>query len=626
MADNKVVLEFELQGNATEKTQSLRAQMRQLREELAKLPEGTAEYNKVQRELGALTDKVQDLGRSVNTLAGDPLERLNNSFGMIGSSILSLDFGAAQTGIKGMSAAIADVDMKDISEAAKGFASSIGSLATSLLTNPFALIAGGAALVVTQYDAILELMTQVTEEQKHQREIVDETAKAFSAEAVQLEKLSSEINTNNTSQDRRNQILADLQKKYPDYLGNIINEKTSINDLNLALEKVNKALILKYEIQAREKSIQPLFEERLNVENKIAEAEKLRLDRQNKILQKEQEARRSGGSAAASLYAELDVLKNAQDNTVERLQGELQGINNRINNEIKKIGQTQLSLDALVVKSAEKTTEKSKETTKEKEKDLIDRKKLTEKYLSEESDVVFMEEEKKSLTEIDFEKQRQENARIAAVQLGEIKSKYASEYAKKQAQIELEEADKSSAKKLAGEQAYQAAKLQIAQQAFGALMDLNSFLTDSGLVNAKKSFQINKALGIAQASIATYEGATNAFKTASASPITIGFPGYPALMAGIAITAGLAKVAKIAATKFNPSGGASAPSGGGGGGGGAMGGGGMGGSTSAPALDLSFLNNGQTKAQPVQSYVLATNVTSAQDAQQKILDQSKLIK
>jgi hypothetical protein len=238
-----------------------------------------------------------------------------------------------------------------------------------------------------------------------------------------------------------------------------------------------------------------------------------------------------------------------------------------------------------------------------------------------------MEEEKKSLTEIDFEKKRQENARIAAVQLGEIKSKYSSEYAKKQAQIELEEADKASAKKLAGEQAYQAAKLQIAQQAFGALMDLNSFLTDSGLVNAKKSFQINKALGIAQASIATYEGATNAFKTASASPITIGFPGYPALMAGIAITAGLAKVAKIAATKFNPSGGASAPSGGGGGGSmGAMGGGGMGGSTSAPALDLSFLNNAQTKAQPIQSYVLATNVTSAQDAQQKILDQSKLIK
>ena len=607
MADNKVVLEFELQGNATEKTQSLRAQMRQLREELARLPEGTAEYNKIQRELGALTDKVQDLGRSVNTVAGDPLERLNNSFGMIGSSILSLDFGAAQTGIKGMSAAIADVDMKDISEAAKGFASSIGSLATSLLTNPFALIAGGAALVVTQYDAILELMTQVTEEQKHQREIVDETAKAFSAEAVQLEKLSSEINTNNTSQDRRNQILADLQKKYPDYLGNIVNEKTSINDLNVALEKVNKALILKYEIQAREKSIQPLFEERLNVENKIAEAEKLRLDRQNKILQKEQEARRSGGSAAASLYAELDVLKNAQDNTVERLQGELQGINDRINNEIKKIGQTQLSLDALVVKSAQKTTEtKSKEVEKQKTQE--------KKYTEDELKSI----QSKGLTRLELE-------RTAAIDI----SKMQEDLANSRAATEIAIEEKKRQTILEGEIALKNARLQIAQQVLTGLTDLNSILTDAGIVNAKKSFQINKALGIAQASIATYEGAANAYSTAQKSLITAAFPAYPAVMAGIAVAAGLAKVAKIAATKFNPSGGGSAPSGGGGasggGGMGAMGGSG-GGSTSAPALDLSFLNNGKTKSQPLQTYVLATNVTSAQDAQQKIIDQSKLIK
>ena len=153
-------------------------------------------------------------------------------------------------------------------------------------------------------------------------------------------------------------------------------------------------------------------------------------------------------------------------------------------------------------------------------------------------------------------------------------------------------------------------------------------MAKGAIVNAKKSFQINKALGIAQASIATYEGAANAYSTAQKSLITAAFPAYPAVMAGIAVAAGLAKVAKIAATKFNPSGG-SAPSGGGGAsGGGGMGamGGGSGGSTSAPALDLSFLNNGKTKSQPLQTYVLATNVTSAQDAQQKIIDQSKLIK
>ena len=87
MATQKTVIEVDIQGS--ERVESMRTQMRRLREELARLPEGTAEFNKVQRELGQLKDQVDDLGRGVNTLAGDPLERLNNSFSMIGSSILS---------------------------------------------------------------------------------------------------------------------------------------------------------------------------------------------------------------------------------------------------------------------------------------------------------------------------------------------------------------------------------------------------------------------------------------------------------------------------------------------------------------------------------------------------------
>jgi hypothetical protein len=508
MADNKVVLEFELQGNATEKTQSLRAQMRQLREELARLPEGTAEYNKVQRQLGELTDKVGDLSKSVNTLAGDPLERLNNSFGMIGSSILSLDFGAAQTGLQGVTSAIKDFKFGDLSKAAKGFGSTMMDLGKALLTNPIFLIGGIIALIVANFEALTEAGGLV--------------GKMFGFLKTTIDSVT--------------QGLVDFM----DWIG--------LTDSKAA--------------------------ERAENDKKRAEEAKKQKDE-----------------------------------------------------ELKKAKEVEKEKERLEKEAYKKRKEIEEKEAKQREEFLQKKKKLTEQYLREESDIIFMEEEKKSLTEIEFEKQRQENARIAAVELGEIKTKYASEYAKKQAQIELEEADKSSAEKLAGEQAYQAAKLQIAQQAFGALMDLNSFLTDSGIVNAKKSFQINKALGIAQASIATYEGAANAFTTAAKSPITIGFPGYPAVMAGIAVAAGLARVAKIAATKFNPSGGASAPSGGGmsGGGGGAMGGGG-GGSTSAPALDLSFLNNGQTKAQPLQTYVLATNVTSAQDAQQKILDQSKLIK
>jgi hypothetical protein len=580
MADNNVVITVDVQGNATEKTQSLRTQMRQLRDELGRLPEGTAEYNKIQRELGALNDKVQDLGRSVNTLSGDPLERLNTSFGMIGSSLMSLDFGGAITGLQGMSSAISDVKMDDIIGGIKGLGQSFLDLGKALLNNPIFLTATILTAIGVALYEYGQTMPFVTDETK---QLAAATKEATDASIGALKAFDLE--------ERKLRALGVAEKE----IIAIRREKTKqvINDSKKQLEAELKIL---QEQEASQKSSS---------------------ERQAKYI--------LGGQALIGMALEKTGELFGLVASKEKVEEQKKNVDDLKN----KIAEYQVQILELNKKETDLTTKqqtKSTERVKQEEKNLIDRKKLTEKYLNEESDAIFMEEEKKSLTEIDFEKKRQENARIAAVQLGELKSKYSSEYAKKQAQIELEEADKASQKKLAGEQAYQAAKLQIAQQAFGALMDLNSFLTDSGLVNAKKSFQINKALGIAQASIATYEGATNAFKTASASPITIGFPGYPALMAGIAVTAGLAKVAKIAATKFNPGSTTPPSGGGGGGGGGAMGGGGMSGSTSAPSLDLSFLNNKQTKAQPIQSYVLATNVTSAQDAQQKIIDQSKLIK
>ena len=61
---------------------------------------------------------------------------------------------------------------------------------------------------------------------------------------------------------------------------------------------------------------------------------------------------------------------------------------------------------------------------------------------------------------------------------------------------------------------------------------------------------IGKAAAIAAATINTYEAANATWKTASESPTTILFPGYPALMVGLTIAAGLANVSKIAGVDF----------------------------------------------------------------------------
>jgi hypothetical protein len=130
-------------------------------------------------------------------------------------------------------------------------------------------------------------------------------------------------------------------------------------------------------------------------------------------------------------------------------------------------------------------------------------------------------------------------------------------------------------------------------------------------------------VAIAQATISGYEGVQNAFTSAQKSPITSLFPAYPFVQAGLAGAFSLLQIKKIAST--NPSGGGGAPSIGGGGGG--AGGGGA----QAPSFNVvgnsgvnqiaQTLNREQA---PIQAYVVANNVTTAQSANRSIIENASL--
>jgi len=58
-------------GEAEKNTQSLKGKLKQLKQELAGLEEGSAAFNKVAAEAGKVQDKIGDLNKRVNTLASD---------------------------------------------------------------------------------------------------------------------------------------------------------------------------------------------------------------------------------------------------------------------------------------------------------------------------------------------------------------------------------------------------------------------------------------------------------------------------------------------------------------------------------------------------------------------------
>jgi hypothetical protein len=177
------------------------------------------------------------------------------------------------------------------------------------------------------------------------------------------------------------------------------------------------------------------------------------------------------------------------------------------------------------------------------------------------------------------------------------------------------------------EKEVQLKKLELTAAAFGALGALAQAFASEDEARAEKNFKIQKALSLAQATVAGTEAVLNAYNTAQKSPITTLFPAYPIVQAGLAGAFAAAQIATIARSKFK--GGNPSPSADGAGGG-------------APAYDPTAAINqrndqltglqdpgasvtpGGTDQQPIRAYVIATEVTSAQEANAQIDNLSTL--
>ena len=102
------------------------------------------------------------------------------------------------------------------------------------------------------------------------------------------------------------------------------------------------------------------------------------------------------------------------------------------------------------------------------------------------------------------------------------------------------------------EQGVQQARLQMTGDAIGALNDLAQAFLSGNEEQAKKAFQINKALGISQAVVNTAQAVTAAL-TAGGNPVKLA-TGAQFVEAGIAAATGAAQIATIARQQFQTSG------------------------------------------------------------------------
>ena len=176
-----------------------------------------------------------------------------------------------------------------------------------------------------------------------------------------------------------------------------------------------------------------------------------------------------------------------------------------------------------------------------------------------------------------------------------------------QRKLRAEKEKEQNEKDLEAEKTLQEAKFAAVSNTLSSISNLAELFAGKSEAQQKRAFKIQKAAGIANATIETYKGATSAFASLSGIPI-VG-PALGLAAAGAAITAGLLNVKNIASQQF---------------GGGASSGGG----SSAPSISTSTPQSVQPnfnivgdsgvnqldalKSQPSKVYVVSGEVSSAQ--------------
>ena len=107
----------------------------------------------------------------------------------------------------------------------------------------------------------------------------EKTSEALEEERTNLFLLEAELKNANTSEARRLEIITDLQKQYPSFLGNVDAETVSNEQLTKALRQVNDELINRIIIEQKQEDIDEQNIEIADAKTKALEAEAEALQR-----------------------------------------------------------------------------------------------------------------------------------------------------------------------------------------------------------------------------------------------------------------------------------------------------------------------------------------------------------
>jgi hypothetical protein len=572
---------------------SLKAQLRELQQQLANTDPQTQKYRDLSQAAGELKDKIQDAAQAVGTQAGGAFEKVSGSLGLVTSRIASLDFEGAAEGAKLLAQNITQIKPGDIAKGVQGIGSAFASIGKALLTNPIFLIGASIAAAVVYAEELLSLIDGVTDADQELLDVQKERA------AVAKENFDA---ISSTEETLKRQGLTEKQ----------------ITDLKL--QALNTAILEQQVVLETNKQ---------QAAAQIAAAER----------------------NANYLKTFLDFITLPARALTEIFENAVNGAISLLNTLGADIGKIELSdsfdtLNSFITKSIfdpEEERKKQEQVIKDSEKALVTlvnqrdgilnaqdakekaarEKAAADRKAAAEKEAADLKAASDKATADRLKNEQEISDLLDKLYQENVKEFEAAEKAKLEAaKLAAEEQEKLRQQELANAIALKEGKIQLATDSLSIISNLAAVYGKGDEKRAKQAFKIQKAVSIAQATVDTYKSANAAFFATQSNPVSILFPAAPYIAAAAAVAGGLANVASIKAQQFqgggtSPDTNTTPPSLGGGGGD----------SGSQPAgfnpFAAQFVANRPDQYLP-RAYVLAGDVSSQQEVRENVEDLARI--
>lgn len=145
----------------------------------------------------------------------------------------------------------------------RGVAAAVQTLTGSLRANPFTAAAVGVTALAAGLIALVGRLKNTETQMDRVRKLSDEVAAATGRESAEANRLFEALKNPNLEREHKGRIIKTLIEKYGQYLGDLSDEETLLNNIELAQRRVNNAIEQSVISRIKQEKQEGLYEQKV---------------------------------------------------------------------------------------------------------------------------------------------------------------------------------------------------------------------------------------------------------------------------------------------------------------------------------------------------------------------------